>query len=117
MSGKTTKAIRKLAKKQLEKRMNPNGQQIPQRQINIIAELEQFVVGYQLLTGEKPTSITLTDAMYNLYVQTVQKHAEAFGLNPGFKTTDPTFMGLILLKKSPIIVPPGVNTPLEEKPN
>lgn len=102
MSGKTEKAIRKLAKKQLsEQRMNPN--QPPQ--INIIAELEQFVVSCQLLTGERPATLTLTDAMYNLYVQVVQKNAEAFGLNPGFKTEDPMFMNVKLMKKSPLITP------------
>ena len=95
--------------------MNPNGNPQPQRQINIIAELEQYVSSYQLLTGEKPTLIVLVDPLYNLYIQTVQKNAEAFGLNPGFKNDEITFMGTKIEKKSPLIIPPSA--PVEPKVN
>lgn len=107
MSGKTDKAIRKLAKKELEKRMNPNGQppQPQQRQINILDELVKFITSCEILTGEKPASITLTDAIYNAYIQVAQNNAEDLGLNPGFKTGEPTFLGVKLVKKSPLIVP------------
>lgn len=100
MSGRKHKALRKLQKELEEKHMNPN----QPRQINIIAELEQYVLSYETLTGEKPKSIELVDAMYNMYVQAVQRNAEAFGLNPGFKSENPTFMGVTLLKKSPPIL-------------
>lgn len=108
MSGKVEKQIRKLAKKELEKRMKPNQQLNPQqqKQISILAELEQFIFSCELLTGEKPASIMLTEVMHNAYVQTVLNNAEAFGLNPGFKTGEPIFMGVKLVKKSPLIVPP-----------
>lgn len=112
MSQKTAKAIRKLAKKELQN-MQPNQPQQQPRPINIIAELEQFVVSCELLTGEKPASIVLTDTMYTLYVQTAQRHAESLGLNQGFKTEEPTFMGVKLVKKSPLIMPeqPQIVTP------
>lgn len=106
MSGKVQKQIRKLAKQELEKRMQPQRQQI-----NIIAELQQFIASCELLTGEKPTSFSLTAPLYNLYVQTAQENAEVLGLNQGFRTEEPTFMGVKLIKKSPLIVPPSVNVP------
>ena len=107
MSGKVQKQLRKLARQELEKRMNPNQPpQGQQRQINIIAEIEAVIVGLELLTGEKPASITLQETMYNMYIQTVQNNAEALGLNPGFKGDIPTFRGVKIEKKSPLIVPP-----------
>lgn len=119
MSGKTEKAIRKLAKKELEKRMQPNQQPQQTQQINILAELEQFIGSCNLLTGEMPASVTLTDGMYNAYIQTVQNNAESLGLNPGFKTGEPTFLGVKLVKKSPLIVPPpsASTPPAEPKAN
>lgn len=109
MSGKTEKA------------MQPNGQPQPQgqpRQINIIAEIEGFIMACELLTGEKPASITLQETMYNMYIQTVQNNAEALGLNPGFKTGEPEFRGVKMVKKSPLIVPTTAEiTPPVEKAN
>lgn len=109
MSGRTAKAIRKLARKELEKTMNPNAQS-QQRQISIVAEIEGLIAAFELLTGEKPTSLTLQETMYNMYIQTVQNNAEALGLNPGFRNDEPTFRGVKINKKSPLIVPPS-NTP------
>jgi len=118
VSGKTEKAIRKLAKQELEKRMQSNGQP-PQRQVNILDELVKFITTSEILTGAKPDSITLTDAVYNAYVQTAQNNAEDLGLNPGFKTGEPTFLGVKLIKKSPLIVPaaPSIVTPPTEPTN
>src|SRR6185503_21255187 len=100
MSGKTEKAIRKLAKEELEKRMNPN--QPPQKPagIEIIAALENFIQLCTVLTGEKPSSILLTEIMYNSYVQESQRHGEVLGLKPGFKDDEPMFNGVKLNKKS-----------------
>ncbi len=108
MSQKTEKAIRKLAKQELEKRMVQN-QQAPQPPagLQVITSLENFIQLYTVLTGEKPKSITLTDIMYNSYVQESQRHAEVLGLKPGFKDEIPVFNGVKLEKKSPIIVPEG----------
>ncbi len=118
MSGKVQKNLRKLARQELEKRMSPNQPpQGQQRQINIIAEIEGVILGLELLTGEKPASLILQETMYNMYIQTVQNTAEGLGLNPGFKTPEPTFMGVIILKKSQIIVPTPTNTPPDIKPN
>lgn len=105
MSGKVQKNLRKLAREELDKRMQPNQQPQQTRQINILVELQQFITSCQLLTGEMPASITMTDAMYNAYIQTVQGNAEDLGLNPGFKTGEPIFLGVKLVKKSPLIVP------------
>lgn len=112
MSGKVQKQLRKLAKKELEEIKNRMPQDQQQKQINVIATLENFIQLVMLLTGEKPTSLTLTDVMYNMYVQAVLENAEAFGLKPGFKEDEPTFIGIKLIKKSPIIVPTST-TPIE----
>lgn len=107
MSEKVQKAIRKEAKKRLDeqlKTMQPQ-QQPQQTQINILQELDQFLFSCELLTGEKPSTITLTDVAYNAYVQMVQNNAESLGLKPGFKNDEPTFRGIKIVKRSPIVVP------------
>jgi len=108
MSQKTEKAIRKLAKQELEKRMNPNQ---PQEQngpgLQIIQFLENFIQLCIGLTGEKPTSLTLTDVMYNAYIQESQRHAEVLGLKTGFKDDEPSFNGVKLVRKSPIVASDG----------
>lgn len=110
MSGKREKAIRKLAKEELQKRMD---QPQPQNQtaLQILQYLEQFIQLCLVLTGEKPSSITLTEVMYNAYIQESQRHAEVLGLKTGFKTDEPVFNGVKLVRKSPIEVPQGANVP------
>lgn len=118
MSGKVQKQIRKLAKQELEKRMQPNQQPQKPSGIQIISALEEFIQLSIVLTGEKPSSISLTEIMHNMYVQEAQRHAETLGLNPGFKTEEPTFLGVKLIKKSSLIMPSTVNisTPPKEEP-
>lgn len=111
MSGRREKEKRRLLKErqaQLLATMNPN-QTNPGLQI--IQYLENFIELSNALTGEKPTSITLTDVMYNAYVQESQRHAEVLGLKSGFKDDQPVFNGVKLLKKSPIVIDSGNNTP------
>lgn len=120
MSGKKQKLLRKQAKKDLLKeldRMQPNQPQ--QLGLQIINFLEQFIQLCITLTGEKPQSLALTDAMYNAYIQESQRHAEVLGLKTGFKDEEPVFMGVKLVKKSPIIKPTAENMPTTppEKPN
>lgn len=114
MSGKTAKAKRKLLKEKQKAFlhiMEQRNEQQPQAQlgIQVINFLENFIQLYVTLTGEKPASITLTDVMYNAYIQESQRHAEILGLNPGFKS-DPMFNGVKLEKKSPLVVPEGTKT-------
>lgn len=111
MSGKKQKILRKLAREELEKRMNPNGQRQQSIEVQVIRFLEEYIQLSISLTGIKPTAITLTDAMYNSYIQESQRHAEILGLKPGFKDDQPLFSGVKIEKKSPIIVPTEVNPP------
>ena len=119
MSGKVQKQLRKQAREELEKIMQSTQQ--PKRQqdlgLKVISALEDFIQLCTVLTGEKPNAITLTEAMYNSYIQESQRHAEVLGLNPGFKTEEPTFLGVKLVKKSPLIVPPTPTLPVEPKTN
>ncbi len=108
MSGKVQKQLRKLARQELEKRMDQNKPQPPNPGLQIINFLENFIQLSVQLTGEKPTSIILTDVMYNAYIQESQRHGEILGLQPGFKTGEPEFSGVKLEKRSPLIVPPPV---------
>lgn len=107
MSGKKQKLLRKLARQELEKikTMQSNSNPNPQIGLQIISFLENFIQLCVTLTGEKPATITLTDAMYQAYIQESQRHGEILGLKPGFKEEEPTFNGVKLVKKSPIINP------------
>lgn len=107
MSGKREKAIRKLAKGELQNRMEQ--QQQNQSALAILQFLEQFIQLCITLTGDKPTAVTLTDVMYNAYIQESQRHAEVLGLNTGFKNEEVSFNGVKLVRKSPIEVPQGAN--------
>jgi hypothetical protein len=100
MSGRKEKLKRKLEKERME---NKNPQQ--QLGLQIISFLENYIQLCVTLTGDKPTSVTLTEGMYNSYIQESQRHGEVLGLKPGFKDDAPVFMGVKLEKKSPIITP------------
>jgi hypothetical protein len=101
MSGKQNKLLRKEARKILEQRMQ-NGQAQPQYSFQ---HLEQFIALCQMLTGQKPTTITLVDSFYNWFIQETQRHAETLGLKPGFKDDQPVFNGVKIMKKTEIVKP------------
>ena len=114
MSQKKSKILRREAKKILEKRMQ-NGQ--PQKPQYSFAQLENFIQLYTFLTGIKPQQIELTPQIYDMHVQESQRHSDTLGLNLGFRNNEPTFLGVRLIKKTPIEVakvmpdapPPAVN--------
>lgn len=110
MSQRKEKALRKLARKELnDLRSKHMDHPQPQNQnaLQILQYLEEFIQLCLVLTGEKPSSITLTEVMYNAYIQESQRHAEVLGLKTGFKTDEPIFNGVKLVRKSPIVAPSG----------
>lgn len=64
-----------------------------------IAHLINLIGLYQIVTGEKPKSLTLTPEFYNWYIQNSQQLAEAYNFNLGFKNDKVIFNGVELIKK------------------
>lgn len=93
MNGRRAKAIRKLEK---QKRMEEQkGQGLPYS----FTQLENYIGLHNLLTGEKPKEVVVTEQFYTWYTQECQRHADTLGLNLGFRTETPEFAGVKIVKQ------------------
>lgn len=90
MNGRRAKAIRKLEKQRLMEK------QQAQYSFN---QLENYIALHNLLTGKKPEQIEVTPQFYTWYEQECQRHADTLGLNLGFRTNTPEFLGVKLIKQ------------------
>lgn len=103
MNGKKAKLMRRMVKNSTHQSMN--NQEPAKGPKYSLSHLESFVAFHMAYCGKKPESITVLDDVYNWYIQEINNHAESLGLKPGLAGEDPTFLGIKLLKKSPVVVP------------
>lgn len=56
--------------------------------------LNQYIALCMLMTGEKPTVLSLVPDYYTWYVQETQRMADILGLELGFRGGKPLFQGI-----------------------
>lgn len=106
MSGKREKILRKMAKKELEEKLQNQQpmQQQPKPEYSL-SQLENYIALHQHVTGALPKVLELSPGFYNWYIQEAQRHAETLNLKTGFKDDAVMFLGIKLEKKIQLVVP------------
>lgn len=100
MNGKRAKQLRRMVKNSTYQSME--NKEAPKYSFD---QLQNYIALSMILTGEKPESIKLSDDYYKWYVQEANHTIDSLGGKIGFASEDPKFMGITLLKKSPVVVP------------